>query len=335
MRARRVLAGAGLNEILTDSRQTPFAHGASRWPAPPTLSPEQAAAIPGGIPIANPMTVEESVLRSSLVPKMLEVMAYNVNRRQTDLGLFEINRVYWAKQWPLTELLEEPLMLCVGAVGKYAPKTWNRPEEEADFFYLKGLLERLADGLGLRPPRLAPSNLETLHPARQAAIVAEAGEGAANGGPSGDGANGGAGADEQPLGWLGELHPQVAKAYELPGRPLILELNFERFVTLSKPRTYRALPPFPQVERDLALVVGEDVPAEQVTAAISETGGELLRSVRLFDRYAGAPVPEGHVSLAYSLVYQADRTLTDAEVNAVHERILAALAKRFGAKLRG
>ncbi len=335
VRARRVLAGAGLNEILTDSRQTPFAHGASRWPAPPTLSPEQAAAIPGGIPIANPMTVEESVLRSSLVPKMLEVMAYNVNRRQTDLGLFEINRVYWAKQWPLTELLEEPLMLCVGAVGKYAPKTWNRPEEEADFFYLKGLLERLADGLGLRPPRLAPSNLETLHPARQAAIVAEAGEGAANGGPSGDGANGGAGADEQPLGWLGELHPQVAKAYELPGRPLILELNFERFVTLSKPRTYRALPPFPQVERDLALVVGEDVPAEQVTAAISETGGELLRSVRLFDRYAGAPVPEGHVSLAYSLVYQADRTLTDAEVNAVHERILAALAKRFGAKLRG
>ena len=345
-RARRVLVGAGLNEILTDSRQTPFAHGASRWPAPPTLSAEEAAAIPGGVPIANPMTVEESVLRSSLVPKMLEVMAYNVNRRQVDLGLFEINRVYWARQWPLTELLEEPLMLCIGAIGRYAPKTWNRPAEEADFFYLKGLLERLADGLGLRPPRLVPSNLAALHPARQAAIVAGAGEEGAGADSRGRADGSGSeppdtdadvpGSDERPLGWFGELHPEVARAYGLPGRPLILELNFERFVTLSKPRAYRALPPFPQVERDLALVVGEDVPAEKVIEVIVEAGGELLRSVRLFDRYAGAPVPEGHVSLAYSLVYQAvDRTLTDAEVNAAHEKILAVLAERFGAKLRG
>ncbi len=337
--ARRVLAGAGLNEILTDSRQTPKAHGASRWPAPLPISPAEAAAIPGGIPIANPMTVEESVLRSSLVPKMLEVMAYNTNRRQTDIGVFEINRVYWAKQWPLTELPVEPLMLCIGAVGRFAPKTWNRPAEEGDFFYLKGLLERLADGLGLRAPRLAPSNLETLHPARQAAIVADLG------GESGKNENGGknaagapavsSDADMTPIGWLGEVHPAVAKAYELPGRPLILELNFERFVTLSEPRTYRALPPFPQVERDLALVVGDDVPAEKVAEAITAAGGKLLRSVRLFDRYAGAPVPVGQVSLAYSLVYQADRTLTDTEVNAAHEKILAALEKKFGAKLRG
>ncbi|MHB0884350.1 MAG: phenylalanine--tRNA ligase subunit beta [Bacillota bacterium] len=337
-RARRVLAGAGLNEILTDSRQTPQAHGASRWPAPPTLSTAEAAAIPGGIPIANPMTAEEGVLRSSLVPKMLEVMAYNTNRRQTDIGLFEINRVYWAKQWPLTELPVEPLMLCIGAVGQFAPKTWNSPAEEGDFFYLKGLLERLAEGLGLRAPRLVPSNLETLHPARQAAIVAaldgEAGKNG-NGGKNGGGAPiGGTDADATPLGWLGEVHPAVAKAYELPGRPLILELNFERFVTLSEPRTYRSLPPFPQVERDLALVVGDDVPAAQVAEAIIAAGGKLLRTVRLFDRYAGAPVPEGQASLAYSLVYQADRTLTDAEVNAAHDKILSALEKKFGARLR-
>lgn len=141
----------------------------------------------------------------------------------------------------------------------------------------------------------------------------------------------------QELGLVGELHPAVLENFNVPARVVAAEVDLELLLDLASPqRTYRELPRYPAVERDLAVLVPEDVPAAAIEEAIRETGGDLLRGVRLFDVYRGSPVPQGQRSLAFHLVFQAsDRTLQDEEVTALVEKTTAALGERFGAVLRG
>ncbi len=306
--ARAVCLAAGLNEVMTYSFMNPAGFDRIGLAAD---DPRRCA-----VPLANPLSEAQGVMRTCLLPLLLEVAAANVRQRITDVGVFEIGRVYLPKGLPLAELPEERLSLGAVLMGAAGRGGWYGGAEEADFYHVKGLVEAVCRRLGVDGVSFEALAAPGHHPGRTARLVAP-----------GDGAT---------LGVLGELHPETARAYDLPGRVLAVELDLTALMARARPvRTHRPLPRFPAADRDLAVLVPDRIPAARVEATIAEAGGDLLESVCLFDLYRGAGVPEGWRSLAYSLVYRAaDRTLTDAEVDAVHGRVCAALAERLGAQLR-
>ncbi len=305
---RRLCLAAGLHEVMTYSFHDPALFDRLGLPAGDGRR--------RAIPLANPLTADQGVLRTSLLPLLLEVAATNVRRRQEDVAIFEVGRVYLARSLPLAELPEERLALAALATGRVRPNGWWGTGEEADFFYLKGVAEALLERLGVDEVAFRRAQPPGYHPGRTAEI-ALVGTG-------------------EVLGVVGEVHPQVASAWDLPGRVVALELDAERLFELARPvHAYRPLPRYPAVSRDLAVAVRAEVPAERVRQTIVTAAGPLLESVRLFDLYAGPGVPAGWRSLAYSLVYRAaDRTLTDAKVEEVHDRVRRALVEELGAELR-
>jgi len=306
--AREELVRLGLDEVLTYSFINPATYDRLRLPAD---SPARRA-----LTIQNPLSEDQRVMRTLLAGSLLEVLVYNASRKNTNLAIFEIGTVYLPAELPPKDLPEEEWRLGMAAMGYRRRKGWQEPPALADFYFLKAILERLFLRLGVEA-RFAPGRHPTLHPGRTAEVFLRGEEWSA-------------------VGWLGEVHPDVQKAYDLPSRAYLAELNFTRLVKEANlKRTFRPLPRFPAVARDLALVVPAGIPAGDIAAVIREEGGELLEDCRLFDLYQGDPVPKGYRSLAFSLNYRStERTLTDAEVDERQARILARLAERFGARLR-
>jgi len=301
--ARRALAGAGLTEVLTHSLVHPRIYDMLGLPAD---DPHR-----NFLTIANPMYDERSTLRTLLLPGLLDAVKYNVNRQIRDLAIFEISHVYRPIEGQ--QLPDEPLVLGLAMTGNLAPLGWRSPEKPADFFALKGVVEHLLAELGVQGASFERSGDPVLHPGRQAALLL----------------------DGKPVGLLGELHPRVQEAWELSARVYVAEIAFGPLVAAMAPQaTYRPVPRFPAVARDVAMLVDLDTPASRLEAAIREAGGDLLEDVRLFDLYQGDRVAAGKRSLAYRLTYRAaDRTLTDAELEPVHNRVRAAL-QALGAELR-
>ncbi|NPV93412.1 MAG: phenylalanine--tRNA ligase subunit beta [Firmicutes bacterium] len=265
--------------------------------------------------VANPMSEDQRVLRTMLMPNLLEVAVRNLNRRVDDLSIFELGRVFWPKDengpdrlpWEKTFLAG----LCVGG----SAANWYSAAQPMDFFYLKGVLEELLNGLGISDYSFqATDKHPSFHPGRTAEVIVAG----------------------QTIGVIGEVHPDVQERYELGKKVNLFEIDLGLLYTLiPDARGYRSLPRYPSAQRDLALIVRDQTPAAAVAAKVWELGGELLEKVELFDLYRGKGIPEGARSLAYSLTYQApDRTLTDSEVNEIQERIIAGLDKELGVKLR-
>jgi len=305
-RVRDLLVVAGLQEIITYRLTTPE---------------REAALLPGAtaqadlpyVRIANPASADRVVMRRTLLPGVMEVMAQNARLRER-LSFFEIGPVYL----PAGEeaLPTEPRRLTIGLAGRIAPASWREPEPpRADFFDLKGVVETLLAALHLTAGTFAPVVHPTFAPGRTVRLLV----------------------DGQEAGILGEIHPQVGAAFDLSAGPVCLaELDLEALLA-GVPPVYRvaAVPRFPPALQDIALVVDEGVSAAELTAAIRAAGGPLLVEARLFDVYRGPQLPPGQKSLAFSLLFQAgDRTLTDAEVEAEKRRILEEAARRLGARLR-
>jgi phenylalanyl-tRNA synthetase beta chain len=204
----------------------------------------------------------------------------------------------------------------LGAVlhGRVHPPTWGVPDPPAaNFFAAKALLGAMLDALRVEWS-VEPGAEPFLHPGRGAQVLA--------GGET--------------VGWLGEVHPLVARAWDLEN-PVAFELDLDRVVAhaVAVPH-FRDLTTFPPVRQDLAVVVGDDVPAASVLGSVREAGGELLHDVRVFDVYRGAQVGEGRKSLALALTFQApDRTLTDEDVGPVRDKVVKALTEQLGGELRG
>jgi phenylalanyl-tRNA synthetase beta chain len=264
--------------------------------------------------LENPMSEDHSVLRTTLLGSLLDVAGHNAARGNPDVSLCEQGAVYLAGM-PDEKLPREHRALGALLHGRLHEPTWGVPEpRRADFFAIKGMLAALLDTL--RVEWTVEAAVEPfLHPGRSARVLI------------GDGI---------PVGWVGELHPLVARAWDLDGVVACFELDLDRVVAEADavPR-YRDLTSFPPVRQDLAVIVGEDERAADVVAAVRGAGGQLLQDVRVFDVYRGAQVGEGRKSLALALTFQApDRTLSDEDVGPVREKIVAALAQR-GGELRG
>ncbi len=291
------------------------------------------------VALENPLSEEQSLLRPTLLGSLLDNAARNVARGAGDLRLFEVGTVFMrdgagghevdavgvdvARIASETGVVERQA-LAVLLHGSLLPRTWGVAEApSAGFFALKGVLEALCDALRVSVECVTAegeSRLEFLHPGRRAVLTA-----------------GG-----EPIGWLGEIHPLAADAFELrtdSAASAALELNLNRLLHLAEAqaasRVYADLISFPTLRRDLAVVLPEQVQAAQVLAAVRKAGGALLVDAQVFDVYSGPQVGEGRRSLALALSFRAgDRTLSDEEVAPVQQRIVAAL-EHLGGQLRG
>ncbi len=278
--------------------------------------------------LENPLSEDQSLLRTTLLGSLLDVAAHNSARGMADVGVFELGTLFVLDgdrgatvggagaadhAGDLGETgIGERRALGVLLSGRVMPGTWGAPDPpKADLFAVKGILEAL--GVALRVElECRPAGQPFLHPGRSASVVYEGEE----------------------LGWLGELHPLVARAWGIEGAA-VMELELDRLLEIAAgERAYRDVISYPALSQDLAVVLPEGVSAAQVLEAVREAAGELLDEVGVFDVYSGPQVGQGKRSLALSLAFRAqDRTLAEEDVAPVRERIVAALGG-LGGELR-
>ena len=298
-RLRKALAQSGMDEVITYSFTR--AEADAQW-----------GSAKHSIPLLNPLRDELSVMRTSLVPGLLDVAARNVARRNTDVSIFEIGNTYWGEEQPLQNLPREELRVSGLAVGKSGRHWLNQPVIY-DFYYLKGILERLALEFGLELEYRVAENQSLLHPGRSADVFIE----------------------NQRIGFLGEMHPSLEKEWGLE-RVVLFELEFTPlFERMRQTVRAQSIPRFPAIQRDLAVVVALETQADAIMSKMRKLGGELLQQIDIFDVYMGKPIPDDRKSLAFSLRYQSlERTLTDEEVNILNSRILEGIQQEFAAEWR-
>ena len=252
--------------------------------------------------IQNPLGEDTSVMRTIALPSMLDILSRNNAYQNKSAKLYELAKIYLPTEGQV--LPEEPKMLVLGTYG--AGET---------FFTLKGELEAVFAGLRLKKASYtAVKDNPSYHPGRCAMVTID-------------------GID---VGYMGQVHPLVAKNYGIEAEVYCAEISLTKLFDLQLPEaTYTPLPKYPTVTRDLALLCDEEVTVAQAEAVIEASAGKLLRSVRLFDIYRGTGVPEGKKSMAFSLELRADdRTLTDADSEGVMNKVLAAAQEKLGAVLR-
>ena len=299
---RSVLAGAGLFEAYTTTLIGPA--DLDRMAYPPDHPSRKA------LRLTNAISVDESILRPSLLPGLLSAVARNVSRRNLCVRLFEIGRCFVAREDAL--LPDEPLRLGMVLHGTI-PQEWHTPSRELDFFDLKGVVEVLMEALRI-DFTLAPASRELFAPGRTAALVAAGG----------------------PYGTVAELSPAVAARYGFPNRVVVAELELGSLLDLAAdPGKAKEPPRFPPALLDLAVVVPEAVEAAEVLEIARAAGGSLLAEVRVFDVFRGEQTGPGRKSLAVSLTFlRRDRTLTQDEAVAGRDAIAVALQRRLGAEVR-
>lgn len=265
------------------------------------------------IRLALPMSEERSVLRQSLVPHLLEAASYNRARQVENVALYEIGSVYLANGE--NELPNEKERLAGVLTGVWHAHLWQGEKKAVDFYVVKGIVDGLFALLGLENRvEYKQAKREHLHPGRTADILL----------------------DGKMVGFVGQLHPNVQKQFDLK-ETYVFELDLEALLKAEVDDIrYTAIPRFPSITRDIALVVDEHIVAGDLERAIIGAGGELLKEVTIFDVYKGDRLPEGKKSIAFSLrYYDPERTLTDEEVTNVHEQVIKAVEQQFGATLRG
>jgi phenylalanyl-tRNA synthetase beta chain len=362
-RVRDILVACGLQEVINYRLTTPE---------------RESRLLPGGVPrdarpymtLANPIASDRVVMRHTLLAGLLEIAAANL-RFHDRLALFELGQVYvpvgGGDPQALSKSLEgpggpgpcgssmgetlgspesqrpgpraggespelpllpgEPARLGIVLTGPREPESWRGGDRQPMGFYdLKGVIEALVSDLHLPPVSYAPAAHPTYHPGRCAELRIDSASAES------------LISDLRSLGTIGELHPLVREAFDLPPQPvLVADLDLEALLA-AVPDRYRttSVPVYPPVLEDLAVIVDETVSGASVEAAIRAAGSDLLAGLRLFDVYRGEQIGAGKKSLAYSLTYQAPgRTLTDIEVAKVREAIVRRLEQEVGARLRG
>lgn len=254
------------------------------------------------VSLINPLGEEYAVMRTQLASSMLTVLATNYSRKNAAVRFFEIGKWFVPHSLPLTEQPDEVPVLAIGMYG-----------ENEDYFSLKGAVETVLKTFGAEAV-FERSHEPFLHPGRQASIRI----------------------GNQVIGTLGEVHPDTAEHYGIGVRAYLAELKLEPLYAAAEGKIlrYQPLPRFPAVERDLALLCAEDLPAAEIEATIRAAGGKLLEKVTLFDVYQGAQIAEGSKSVAYSLAFRsAEGTLSDTDIEPAMQKIIRRLTEK-GCTLR-
>jgi phenylalanyl-tRNA synthetase beta chain len=263
--------------------------------------------------LANPLSSDMDVLRPSLLPGLIHSLRHNVSRKNYDVALFEIGRVFVHSNGQP----KEERRVAIALTGRRAPAFWSGEERDAKFdaMDLKGLVEELLEHFGLRGIQFGKRS-------EPSALFLES-AGVTLGG-------------KLPLGELGQLLPTLAKKYDLRDAVFLAELRLDELLARgNRGKFFKPLPQFPASRRDVAMLVPEATTHDAVLAAVKQARPANLESVELFDVFRGRNVPEGQKSLAYAFTYRAaDKTLTEADVNAAHAQIVAALRSQLHATIR-
>jgi phenylalanyl-tRNA synthetase beta chain len=304
---RDILVNLGLQEVITYRLTTPERER-RRFPKASNI-PDQRPYIR----VSNPIASDRFALRQSLLASVLDIVERNARIRE-HIAIFEIGNIFLANE--ADRLPQEPLRLVIALTGPRSLPTWQEADQTLmDFYDLKGLLASLFESLHVDGVHYEPREHPSYHPGKCASILV----------------------NSQQVGWFGEIHPQVRENYEFAAPPVLAaEIDLETLKEHIPERfTIQPVPSFPPVLEDLAIVVAESIPAEQVARIIHQAGGEVVTQVRLFDVYRGGQAGPDLKSLAYRLTYQAtERTLTDQEVAQIRKRIVQQLEAELGARLR-
>jgi phenylalanyl-tRNA synthetase beta chain len=295
---RRILTGLGLNEA---QGQTLIANAECR------MKNEELVAL------ANPLSSDMDVLRPSLLPGLIHSLRHNVARKNYDVALFEIGRTFNSQNGTT----KEERRVAIALTGQSAQNFWSGGERDAKFdaYDLKGIAEEFFEQFGLRGIVFVRRN-ESTPLFLESATISLGGK--------------------LPLGELGQLLPTLAKKYDLRDAVFLAEFNLDLLLARRNPaKSFKALPQFPSIRRDVAMLVPEATTHESVLQTVKQTKPANLENVELFDVFRGKNIPEGQKSLAYAFTYRApEKTLTDAEVNAAHAKIVEAFKLQLHAVVR-
>jgi phenylalanyl-tRNA synthetase beta chain len=301
-RARQVMVGAGYFEIMSYSFVGADAISALGLPDSDRRTRP--------IAIRNPLSEEEGVLRTTLLPGVLRAVRVNQARNRRDVAVFEMGRVFLPGDGPIPD---QPYALAFAAAGRVPAPAWAGSRPERDATDAVGLWETFAAAMRA-DGRIVQDDVPGFHPGRAARVLA----------------------GERVLATLGEIHPAVAEAYGIGGRVAVGEIDLQALLEAASYRQFRAPSAYPPVVFDLAFDVAAELPAASLLDAVRSAAGDELESLELFDLFSGPPLAPGRKSLAVRLTFRApDRTLTDEELAGVRARIVDGAADAVGAVLRG
>ncbi|HFH8489920.1 TPA: phenylalanine--tRNA ligase subunit beta [Streptococcus agalactiae] len=300
-RVRTVAEGAGLSEIITYALTIP--EKAVQFSTQATNITE----------LMWPMTVDRSALRQNVVSGMLDTIAYNVARKNSNLAVYEIGKVFEQTGNPKEDLPTEVETFTFALTGLVEEKDFQTKAKPVDFFYAKGIVEALFIKLKLDVTFVAQKGLASMHPGRTATILL----------------------DGKEIGFVGQVHPQTAKQYDIP-ETYVAEINLSTIESqMNQALIFEDITKYPSVSRDIALLLAESVSHHDIVSAIETSGVKRLTAIKLFDVYAGNNIAEGYKSMAYSLTFQnPNDNLTDEEVAKYMEKITKSLVEKVNAEIR-
>ncbi|AUW96790.1 phenylalanine--tRNA ligase subunit beta [Streptococcus pluranimalium] len=300
-KVKALAEGAGLTEVISYALTTP--EKATAFNVAPSHLTE----------LMWPMTVDRSALRQNMTSGILDIVAYNVARKNKNLALYEIGKVFEQTGNPKEDLPNEINTFGMTLSGLVAEKDFQTTAVPVDFFYAKGIVEMIFAQLNLDVTYIAEKDMANMHPGRTASIILNGAK----------------------VGFVGQVHPQTAKDFDIP-ETYVAELNLSAIeVALTNDLIFSDITKYPAVSRDVALLLNQEASHQEIVDAIENAGVKRLTAIKLFDVYAGNNIESGKKSMAYSLTFQnPNDNLTDEEVAKYMEKITKSLAEKLGAEIR-
>ena len=302
---KEILIGCGLNEVITYSFVSPDSFN--------RVKIESEKKLHNVLKIINPLAKDYSVMRTSLISNLLEIIQWNLNRQAEVVKIFEVGKIYQPNPEKLEVLPLEKLIIAGAVIKTGRGDLWEK-SFVLDIYDIKGIIETVFRGLRIKTWEVVLGNHPAFHPLRNGKIIIEGKE----------------------IGVFGEIHPEIANNYRIPVKINFFEIDFENLVLhVPKDISYCILPKYPSVQRDLSLVVRDEVHSSEIIKTINSIDKKLIKKITLFDMFKGKQIGKGCKSLAYSIIFQSeDHTLTDQEVENIFRKIIEKLIAKFDAKMR-
>ena len=252
--------------------------------------------------LPNPMSIDKSIVRTTIIPSLLNIYDYNKARKVNDILLYEISKTYDAKY-------NEDIKIAILMKGNYMYNNWQNSYIKCDFYTIKGIVQNLLDYLGLKNRyTFDKSNVKDLHPGISANLIL----------------------DQKNIGIIGKINPTLNK-----DDIYVCEISLNKIIKEIKPLKYKEASKYPEIEKDVAFIVKKDISSETIINIIKKAGGRLLANVEVFDLYNGENINRGEKSIAFKLTFSdIDRTLTEKEVMEIFNKIIIDVTNKLDAKLR-